>query len=459
MAYDARERVSSVTDALGVTRLAYNDVGRVTAIDGPWDNDTVRYTYDNIGRKSGASVDGVAGVGGQSNAYAYDTLGRLDTITTQAGLFDYNYSSLGKQGEMLMPNGTKATYAYDTLDRLTSVAHWAGGANPATATPLWRNSYAHEEAPYALRGVQTSALQEAQGQPSYKQNFAYSNDDQLTGALTQKSAGANWQNERSQSFAYDAMGNRTSSGSTDVAGVRNTSYTANALNQLTALNTTVDAASSRSQLDYDKTGNLTSAASYTTTGGANTPQGRTVYEYDDIDRLSAVETRDASDVKQHRTEWVYDSASRKRIARDADWQNGAWTNEVEKRFVFDGLEVVQERDQTNAVKSDLVWAGAVGGLLSRTRYTQAGPQKRFYHYDGGGNVIGLSDATGAVTARYRYDVYGNTLEAAGVDAGENPVRWGTKWQHGAGGLNLERIHSNTLLPMFNLRLSLFSLLP
>jgi len=53
-----------------------------------------------------------------------------------------------------------------------------------------------------------------------------------------------------------------------------------------------------------------------------------------------------------------------------------------------------------------------------------------FHYDGNGNVTEITDSTGSQAAsyRYRYDVFGNALVAAGPYAQQNRYRFSTKPQ-------------------------------
>ena len=156
----------------------------------------------------------------------------------------------------------------------------------------------------------------------------------------------------------------------------------------------------------------------------------TVYTYDGLDRLTGIEQRSTANAPTSRSEFVYDFASRKAISREFTYTNGAWQQTDEKRRVFDGMDVIQERNSANEVTAQLVRDGNIGGILSRTTATGAA----FYGYDGNGNVSLLTDSAGADVGHYRYDAFGNTLEAVGVRAGENPYRFSTKELHGASGL-------------------------
>ena len=50
MSYDVMNRLTNMVDAAGTTRFTYDTVGRVLSEDGPWENDTVSYTYQNRSR-------------------------------------------------------------------------------------------------------------------------------------------------------------------------------------------------------------------------------------------------------------------------------------------------------------------------------------------------------------------------------------------------------------------------
>ena len=124
--------------------------------------------------------------------------------------------------------------------------------------------------------------------------------------------------------------------------------------------------------------------------------------------------------------------SRKRISREYSWDgaNNAWQLQSETRRIYDGLNVVQERDGTNSITVNYTRAGNIGGLLAKsTSYGHF-----YYHYDGRGNVTQLTDAAQASVASYRYDAFGNMLSAIGPQANANPYRFSTKEYHQYSGL-------------------------
>ena len=112
--YDEHHRLTQVNDASGTTVYTYNDNSTIATIDGPWDNDTVAYTYDDLGRVLTMSVEG-----SDTITYHYDPLNRLDHITSGTEVYDYSY--MGNSGliqSLSLPNGTTANYTHNNLNQL-----------------------------------------------------------------------------------------------------------------------------------------------------------------------------------------------------------------------------------------------------------------------------------------------------------------------------------------------------
>ena len=73
-----------------------------------------------------------------------------------------------------------------------------------------------------------------------------------------------------------------------------------------------------------------------------------------------------------------------------------------------------------------ICTGNIGGILART--TPSGSV--FYGYDGGGNVVTLTNSSGAQVGSYTYDAFGNIVAQTGNAANDNPCRFSTKEQIG-----------------------------
>ena len=415
MSYNALDEVAQVTDATGTHTFSYNNFGRLTALDGPFANDHQNFTYDALQRIQNHGVQRGQSGGTQSQSYSYDSLDRLSSLisngTQGVGTFSYNYVGLtGMLSRLDLPNGTQTVQSYDALQRLTDVVN-----EKTNGTDLNKFAYAYDN-----RQVRTGVQMQYGSDPLRQVDYVYDIGNQMVGEVaTGGVAGSNYSN----AFSYDAMGNRLKRETTQGTNTSITRSGANALNLLTSVSTSLNGGPSQtSGLSYDAAGNLTEA---TTAGG-----GRTLYIYDDVNRLFRIEKRDATDAPVSKSEFIYDYASRKAVSREFTYTDGAWAQTSEKRRVYSGMDVVQERNELNEVTAQIVRQGNIGGILARS--TNAGAS--FFGYDGNGNVTLLTDETGNEVGRYRYDAFGNSLDVSTGRAAENPYRFSTKELHGASGL-------------------------
>lgn len=178
------------------------------------------------------------------------------------------------------------------------------------------------------------------------------------------------------------------------------------------------------------------------TDGNTVQIGKDAYVFDALNRPSSCTTYNisaelAGRVPVRRSVWTYDGLNRVRMQIEQMWNATAGMWEIDPanpslRFVYSGMDVVQERDAytlnvltTNTwgvdVSQSMGGAGNVGGLLARTnRLTGGTIQKLYAHHDGRGNVIALTkegttlDATAATVARYSYDAYDHQLSIGGA---------------------------------------------
>jgi YD repeat-containing protein len=133
---------------------------------------------------------------------------------------------------------------------------------------------------------------------------------------------------------------------------------------------------------YDLNGNLTS-------------DGTRGFDYDDENQLIRVTVTNS-----WKSEFTYDGKFRRRIRKEYAWQNSAWAQTAEVRYIYDGMLVIQDRDGNNLptvmytrgrdLSGSLQDAGGIGGLLARTE--AANGQSAWYHADGNGNVTAMINA-------------------------------------------------------------------
>ena len=420
--WNGQSVVPSASD-LGTTSYAYDDLGRVIGVDGPFDNDTISYHYDNLGRNDAMNVQEDANAS-TTTTYGYDALSRLSTLTSGPNVFDavgnhtftYGYDANTQQFTSLTrPNGVVTRYSYTGLEQLQSVVTRVGSSN---TDPLVSGyTYAYDN-----RGVRTGMQQQVGTDPLQTVNWGYDSTNQLTSEQI-----AQGTNQLNDTFTYDPMGNRQSLTNVRVGNLGGpsgaTTSVYNKLNQRvsftgTQANGTNTPDTIGATYAYDTAGNLTGSSSTRN----NAVQDGRAYTYDDLNRLISVVQTSNTGNNLSRTEFQYDGASRLRISRQYTWQNNAWAQQAEKRRVYVGMNVVQERDGNNVTTAELTRDGGIGGILARTRAQGTD----YYTYDGRGNVVQLTDSTGATKAAYSYTAFGSPLttwEAPGVS---NPYRYSTK---------------------------------
>ena len=167
-------------------------------------------------------------------------------------------------------------------------------------------------------------------------------------------------------------------------------------------------------LNSDNNGNLTN-------------DGLRSFAYDAENQLTNV-----SVAGQWKSEFVYDGLNRRRISRDYSWNGSAWVKTNEVRLIYDGYQIIQERDTNNALQvtytrgldmsGTLDEAGGIGGLLARTDTNGSA----YYHADGNGNVTALMDGRENMAARYLQDPFGRPIGQWGSMANVNVMQNSSK---------------------------------
>ena len=106
-----------MVDAVDTTVYSYASQ-LLASEDGPWDNDSVSYTYSNRLRSGLTLVQPNASPLSQS--YGYDAANRLQTLSSPAGAFAYTYKGAGSLvTNLALPNASAITNAFDSVARLT----------------------------------------------------------------------------------------------------------------------------------------------------------------------------------------------------------------------------------------------------------------------------------------------------------------------------------------------------
>lgn len=462
-------RLASTTDAAGTTTYAFTGplptgesvagglldglvlsypqaLGRRQGFTATLGSDTVSamgYAYDSRGRLAGLSEAGI-GPGGFAAEFAYATHS------------DRPQTTLSKAEGSPVLTGTRT---YDDADRLTSLAYARPGNEVVTS-----HAYTLDDADRRTKATREDAT---------AWHYGYNERDEVTSAvkrLPNDDPLAGWQ----QQFAYDHLGNRTwarEGGDTSGANLRQTDYTANALNQYTRIArpgafdvlgrapsnvgvTVNDLPVVRQggfwRAELDGLPNALAALWQSVSvdaldpgagpGGADLPahrfghrfvppaletplydsdgnlvsDARWTYAWDAENRLVEVRTGPAAlaaGVPGERYRYTYDSRAR-RIGRTVERWNPdtqAWVPKTSERFVHDDWNVVAVVDAAGDVVQRYAWGNDLSGT----------PQAA----GGVGGLLAAWDAVGNRAWCYAYDGNGNVSAVVDLADGTKVGRY------------------------------------
>ncbi len=155
------------------------------------------------------------------------------------------------------------------------------------------------------------------------------------------------------------------------------------------------------------------------------------FQYDGAKQLIAV-----WEAGRFKTEYQYDGLNRVRVRKRFSSIRNQWKLEEERRYLYDGMQIVQERDGANQVvvsytrgldlSESLAGAGGIGGLLAFSDYEGPGVRHAHYHSDGNGNITAMMNRHDRLVAEYHYDPFANLQGQAGPLAETNPYRFSSK---------------------------------
>jgi len=358
--YPAGNLKSKKTRKLEQTDFVYNKNVRVTSISGP--SVSIGYGYDNAGNLT--SMTDSTG----STTFEYDELSRLKYVIYPGGnRIDYAYNEVGNLYTIATTFGL-VSYDYDAYNRLSRI----------TLPNLNVIDYHYDENNY--KGNLTS-IHYPNG--TYT-TFDYDNRNRIIGLTNNRPGGIISQ----YAYILDGVGNRTSVSFQEplswVPSLVGVDYSYLPGNFLTSAGATT--------YSYDPNGNL-----YTRTQSGNT----TTYSFDSQDRLTGVSSPSLN------FQYQYDGL----FNRVSKTDSGTTT-----RYLVDpnGFlpQVIAEMDGSYNITSYYVYDGI--GLVAK----MVGNNAYYYHYDGSGNTIAMTDASGNLVNKYAYDEFGNLMNA--VEAIPNP---------------------------------------
>lgn len=474
--YDAANRLTNMADTVGNTRFTYTASGQLDTEDGPWSSDAVARSYLE-GQRSALSLQQPLASAWSQN-YGYDAARRLQTLTSPAGAFSYDYGTPNSASDLIrklqLPNGAAITNTFDALAQLTDTTLLNQWRSPLSGYSYLHDKIGHRTNIARALGVARSTVA-LQYDPIGQLKTAMAYETNGTARLNEKlgyayDAAHNLQQRTNatltQTFSADSanqLSTATRSGDLTVAGVvtRPASVT---VNGQTANPYQDQTYASANGLSLTNSGTNTFIVIAQTSGGLNatntlnaylpatvnfqydangnlTNDGLRAFNFDGENQLTNITVPNA-----WRTEFAYDGLHRRRIRRESTWTGSGWNQTNETRYVYDGILVLQERDGNNTpvltytrgvdLSGSLGGAGGIGGLLalSDQRVSATSPTNYFYHADGNGNIVALISQKNEVVARYLYDPFGNLLAMSGELAAFNRYRFSSKETHAQSGL-------------------------
>jgi len=347
-------RLAEVDDNGDITKFTYDRLGRLTQVVEKFGTPyakTVAYEYDNIGRRTKLTYPDNYFI-----KYYYDAMSRLQTVK-QSGYITlawYGYDELSRRTALILP--TNNSYAfYDYQDKVE-------GDNLGNGLESLTNFINGIEEIYEytydkVGNRKTMTVDSAQ------HNYTYDKIYQLTNVT--------YPGSTTVTYNYDSVGNRTS-----VVNGGTTVYELNTkgINQYG----TVGGVS----YSYDNNGNLTSDGTYT-------------YIYDCENHLT--EVRQGGNTV---ATYTYDFAGR-RISKTV-----ATTT---TKYCYDGYQVIAEY-QNDVLARKYVYGPGIDEPICMI----ASGQRYYYHYDGLGSVVALSNMNGQFVESYSYDVFGQPSNISSV---------------------------------------------
>lgn len=333
--YDDLSRLDSATNGAGTASFVYYVRGRLSSETDVFGR-VLEYGYDANGNRSSLELDGNV-----HTTYAYDNANRLTTLTDETSqTYSYGYDIADRLVYKALPNGITTTYEYDAMSRLIRLKDATAGST------LFDRQYSYNAA------NQISGIPE----PSRTRTFGYDNVDRLASA-TDSLLG-------SESYVFDAVGNRTSS-------PWSSTYTYQPFNRLTATQTAT--------YGHDSNGNTTSKIEGLTSW---------TFSWDRENRLTQVSSGAET------IDYVYDGLGR-RVQRI----DGSETTE----FTHDGEDVVLDDSTVSGISKYHNGPGIDNKLSVKT-----GSTANYLLGDHLGATDALTNSASAVTSSATYDTFGNS---------------------------------------------------
>jgi RHS repeat-associated protein len=356
--YDIASHLTSAVNPNATVTRQYDDAGRLT-VDGLTITAVgtvyVNKSYDDDGKETRVWAQGW----NYDYTFSYDSIGRFEKvfITNGAQLFQYHYDAASNEIQRdNLPNGVTQYYPRDNLNRMQNMDVKKGN-----------NLLSHEGYGYDAMNRLTSTARE----DNTTDIFGY----YLNSELQNATYGAT---NRAVGYTLDAAGNRISV-TDSINGTTN--YTLNLNNNF-----------------YE----------YSQVGPDSVTNGN---EHE----ISAYQNVTYTYVNDERLQYVSDGSNSYTLAYDALGRCVKRTLSVNLRYsppptvyyLYDGEKPIMEYPASDiAHPARNVYGKGVDEILMRTDPTVNGGAAFYYQDDHEGSVTHLTNGSGSIIERYRYDAFG-----------------------------------------------------
>jgi RHS repeat-associated protein len=340
---------------------SYDATHRLQSVTDSRGNKTISYGYS-----PGGLLNWMLDSEGNQTDYEYDPVGRLSGIyAPNSDYVAFRYDGGGRLAEKFLPNGVKTGYSYNADNSLSQVI------NRTSSGIISQHDYTYDGVGNRI----THAEQISTTTTPYK--YVYDELNRL------KEVRNNTTNVLIEGYGYDPLNNRL----TKTDGTNTVYYIYDDANQLKEMRQNSPTGTLLASLLYDDNGNM-----YRKTEGTTV----TDITYDALNRLTAV-----SKTGMASQSYTYDDQGR-RLSKTV---NSATTN-----YLYNGPDILAEyMNWTNAAAQYTHGPNTDDPIIrSTTSSTQ------YFHQDGLGSVVAVSDRTGATTGTQRFDAWGNKLASNGT---------------------------------------------
>ncbi|OGU15937.1 MAG: hypothetical protein A2076_04630 [Geobacteraceae bacterium GWC2_53_11] len=377
--YDAKGNMLTASNKDIAYNFSYDAAGRMTSSTDS-NGRYLQYSYDTTGKKTKTIYPE-----GSVVSYSYDGTGRLATITNGGGrTYGYSYDKLGRRSKLTYPSGATANYAYDAAGRLTSLEH-----KQSNGRIIASFAYTHDNV--GNRMTKT----EPDGRTSYGYDAIY----RLLTAQPNR-------HDKAETYSYDPVGNRLT------GPEQHTAYLYGAGNELLKKEHT--------DFSYDNNGNMVAKGHHKHEekhegehrdndkdddhhdNGHHDANGWS-YSYDFENRLIKAEDKHTT------VTFKYDPLGRRIEKKVAKRDKKDDDDSVTHTYVYDGQAIILEYETTGDGRhkkteaTKYVHGPGIDEPLAMTRDNEV----YFYHADGLGSVVALTDKKQKVVEAYEYDSFGN----------------------------------------------------